>query len=385
MTIETWPIERIKPYPQNARKIPKAAVTIVARSLKEYGWQQPIVVDNEGVIVVGHVRRLGALENGWTEAPVHVATELTPAQCRAYRLADNRSHEEAGWDNSLLGIELAGLADLKFDLSLTGFGEAELGRLLPRTDAEPEAQMDRAEELQAKWKVERGQVWEIGEHRLMCGDSSYSEIIDAFLGAHIPDLVLTDPPYGVDIEYGEFGSDRPADVRALINRFVPLVRRYPVVLLTSGHRNMWAYPPSDWMLVWVHPAGMGRGPWGFNWTNPILAYGKDPYLKAQLGGRQDCLVLAADRQGVEGHPVPKPLKVWTWLMERGSPKRGELVFDGFLGSGTTMVAAQNLGRRCYGMEIEPKYCAVILERMTAMGLKPKLEAHGKERRRKAAG
>jgi ParB-like chromosome segregation protein Spo0J len=151
VTIETWPLDRIKPYPQNARRIPKAAIDAVATSLKEYGWQQPIVVDRDGVIVVGHVRRLGALENGWTEAPVHVATNLTPAQCRAYRLADNRSHEEAGWDKSLLTLELGDLSLLSFDLSLTGFAEAELSRPLPR--AEPEdtaALLEKADELLAQ-------------------------------------------------------------------------------------------------------------------------------------------------------------------------------------------------------------------------------------------
>jgi ParB-like chromosome segregation protein Spo0J len=155
MTIETWPLDRIKPYPQNARRIPKAAVESVAASLKEFGWRQPIVVDRDGVIVVGHVRRLGALQNGWTEAPVHIASNLTPEQTRAYRLMDNRSHEEAGWDKSLLSLELADLSKLNFDLTLSGFAEAELSRLMPR--AEPDdntaALLEKADELLRKWAV----------------------------------------------------------------------------------------------------------------------------------------------------------------------------------------------------------------------------------------
>src|SRR5277367_5073168 len=130
MTVETWPITSIRPYEANARKIPRSAVDKVSTSLKEFGWQQPIVVDKHGVIVVGHVRRLAALQLGWTEAPVHVADKLTPAQIRAYRLIDNRSHQEADWDLELLAPELAELNDLSFDLSSTGFNVHELDVLL---------------------------------------------------------------------------------------------------------------------------------------------------------------------------------------------------------------------------------------------------------------
>jgi ParB-like chromosome segregation protein Spo0J len=125
MLVETWPISRIIPYPKNARKIPQAAIDSVAKSLKEFGWRQPIVVEPSGVIIVGHVRRLGALQNGWAEAPVHVAHGLTPAQIRAYRLMDNRSHEEAMWEPEMLKLELMELRALDLDLGLTGFSEAE--------------------------------------------------------------------------------------------------------------------------------------------------------------------------------------------------------------------------------------------------------------------
>lgn len=127
LAIETWPISRIIPYEANARKIPKSAVDKVALSLREFGWRQPIVVDAAGVIVVGHVRRLGAIQNGWTEAPVHVAHDLTVAQLKAYRLMDNRAHDEASWDKDLLGTELLDLKGLDaFDLKLTGFDSREI-------------------------------------------------------------------------------------------------------------------------------------------------------------------------------------------------------------------------------------------------------------------
>ncbi len=130
MKIEIWSLDRIRPYEKNARKIPKRAVDKVAASLLEFGWQQPIVVDKKGVIVVGHVRRLAALQLGWSEAPVTVADKLTPAHIKAYRLMDNRSHEEATWDLELLAPELADLRALDFDLGLTGFDVHELDTFL---------------------------------------------------------------------------------------------------------------------------------------------------------------------------------------------------------------------------------------------------------------
>ena len=125
---------------------------------------------------------------------------------------------------------------------------------------------------------------------------------------------------------------------------------------------MWSYPKPDWLLGWSHPAPTGRCPWGFTGLHPVLAYGKDPYLARGLGGRSTALILAAGREGQEGHPTPKPVEVWKWFLERGSPAAGELVIDPFLGSGTTLIAAEQLGRICHGIEIEPKYVTTSILR-----------------------
>lgn len=126
LKVETWPLHEIKPYELNARKIPASAVEKIATSLKEFGWRQPMVVDSEGVLIVGHARRLAAVHLGWTHGPVHVARDLSPTQIRAYRLMDNRSHQETEWDIDILSSELSGLSVLDLDLSLTGFSEQEL-------------------------------------------------------------------------------------------------------------------------------------------------------------------------------------------------------------------------------------------------------------------
>jgi site-specific DNA-methyltransferase (adenine-specific) len=368
MKIEVLPLSKLKPYARNPRKIPQKAIDKVAASLLEFGWQQPIVVDKKRVIIVGHTRYLAALQLGWTEAPVHIAAKLTAAQANAYRLADNRTGEETGWNLELLGAEMMELKSMDFNLSLTGFNIGEIGRLLPASAEEPEAQMDRAEELQAKWKVERGQVWEIGKHRLMCGD--FRDATEWISGK--PELLLTDPPYGVGLEYGHEFLDSPENVRDLIKALAAWIPRFKCALITSGHRCLFDYPRPDWILAWIHPAGNGRGPWGFTTFNPVLAYGKDPLLSAGQGSHADSIVMAQDRQGELGHPVIKPIKVWNWLLHRGSAHENDTVVDCFAGSGTTFVAAEQTGRRCAGIEIEPKYCAVILERMTAMGLTPEL-------------
>src|SRR3984957_4555233 len=163
MKIEIRPLSEIYPYPKNARKIPQSAVDKVAASLLAFGWPQPIVVDKEGVIVCGHVRRLGALQLGWTEAPVHVASNLTAAQIRAYRLMDNRSHEETDWDLKLLVPELADLGELSFDLSLTGFDIGELDQFLrPQVD---DATANRAPAVPEAPTSRPGDVWVLGPHR----------------------------------------------------------------------------------------------------------------------------------------------------------------------------------------------------------------------------
>ncbi len=198
MKIEIRPLHEIFPYEKNARKIPQRAVDKVAASLQEFGWQQPIVVDKHGVIIVGHVRRLAALQLGWTEAPVHVAEKLTPAQIRAYRLMDNRSHEEATWDLGLLAPELADLRALDFDLDLTGFNVHELDTLL--RDPMDEERANQAPPLPAVAATRPGDLWLCGEHRVLCGDATSPEAVARLLGERTPRLMVTDPPYGISLD-----------------------------------------------------------------------------------------------------------------------------------------------------------------------------------------
>src|ERR671927_850356 len=170
MKVEVWHLEKLIPYARNPRQIPQIAIDKVARSIQEFGFRQPIVVDTEGVIIVGHVRRLAAQKLGLTKVPVNIATELTNAQVNAYRLADNRTNEEATWDMEALALELANLKLDEFDLDLTGFNVDEIQQLLAE-QTEGLTDEDEAPAVPEFAVTEPGDLWMLGNHRLLCGDS----------------------------------------------------------------------------------------------------------------------------------------------------------------------------------------------------------------------
>jgi DNA modification methylase len=299
---------------------------------------------------------------------------------------DNRWSDRAGYDDRLQLELLSGMdedllaaagydpGDLA-DLERSVLAASDLGGGDTDPDAVPEPPTDPV--------TRPGDLWLLGPHRLICGDCTDPTVHDRLLAGTAVDLVLTDPPYGVGIDYGGIGDYQPFDdtpeyVANLIEGFMPLVRRWPVALITSGRTMLWHYPRPDWLLAWVVPAGSGRGPWGFNTWQPVLVYGKDPYLARGLGGRPDSVTMMATRDpDLEGHPVIKPIEVWKWLMERGSVERGQVVLDPFCGSGTSIIAAHILGRRCMGIELSPSYCDVICRRWQEhTGVAPVLEATG---------
>jgi DNA modification methylase len=399
MRIEIWSLNRIRPYEKNARKIPQRAVDKVAASLQEYGWQQPIVVDKQGVIVVGHVRRLGALQLGWTEAPVHVADNLTPAQIRAYRLMDNRSHQEADWDLDLLGPEIAALSELSFDLSLTGFNVHELDSLLRDPGHE-----ERAEEVPPLPDIavtRRGDLWLLGPHRVLCGDATSAEDVARLLGERQPMLMVTDPPYGIELDSewrdraglnthgpaeasymkkrtaGHTETSISGDTRADWSDAFALVLSLETAyvwhaskftsevlagLLRIGflHHQQIIWNKERTVLTRTHywfqhePCWYVRkknAPW-FGKAGENSTIWSSPSPKFIMGG--------SDEEKFD-HPTQKPLE----LMRRpilNHTKRGEEVYDAFLGSGTTLMAAELTERVCYGLELDPKYCDVIVQR-----------------------
>src|SRR5262245_16417399 len=199
MNVEMRPIDSIRPYENNPRQN-DAGVDAVAASLREFGWRQPIVVDEDGVIIVGHTRYKAALKLGWDEVPVHVAVGLTPAQARAYRIADNQTATLSTWDDEKLPLELAQLQELGFDLDQTGFSADELMRLLDSGTNAGQTDPDAVPEPPDEPSTQPGDLWILGKHRLLCGDSSKSEDVDRLLDKAPIHLVNTDPPYNVKVE-----------------------------------------------------------------------------------------------------------------------------------------------------------------------------------------
>jgi DNA modification methylase len=227
MLIEVWPIDRPKDYPKNARKWSAQAVAKVASSIREYGWRQPVVVDANGVIVIGHLRRAAGKFLGLSEVPVHVARDLTPAQIRGLRLADNRTNQEASWDEDLLALEIAELSGLDFDLSLTGFDVNELDSLL--RDPLDEERAELAPPLPEVAVTRSGDMWLLGNHRVLCEDATSPEMVARLLGDRKPLLMVTDPPYGIELD-SEWRD------RAGLNKHGPAAASY-MKHRTEGHTN----------------------------------------------------------------------------------------------------------------------------------------------------
>ena len=199
MQIEMWLITRVRPYDQNPRNN-DAAVDAVARSIQEFGFRQPIVVDPDGVIIVGHTRYKAALKLGMTEVPVHVAIGLTPAQIKAYRIADNQTSSIADWDFDLLPLEISDLKSLDFNIDLLGFGPDEMARILRDEVQDGQCDPDEVPEPPDAATTQPGDLWILGDHRLLCADSSKPEDLDRLLDGAAIHLVNTDPPYNVKVE-----------------------------------------------------------------------------------------------------------------------------------------------------------------------------------------
>jgi DNA modification methylase len=373
-----WPLKRIKPYAGNPRKRSKHAVEKVASSIREFGWRQPIVVDEAGVILVGHTRRDAAESLGMKSAPVHVATGLSEQQKRAYRIADNRTNEETEWDEDLLSFELKGLDG--FDLSLTGFDEREWNAFLRAGPVDGEDDVPEPGEAVTK----RGDVWELGVHRVLCGDATNGEDVGR-LGCDAL-LMVTDPPYGVSY-------DPEWRVKAAQEGHLAYAASR-IGLVVNDDRTDWS---EAWVLFsgnviycWSPPgsnsieSAMALFRSGFEirnqiiWSKPHFPIGRGDYhyrhepcwytvRKGQRsnwqGDRTQTTIweVALDKNVEGGHSTQKPVE----LSRRpilNHTKPGDSVYDPFLGSGSTLIAAEITNRRCYGLEIEPRYCDVIRAR-----------------------
>ncbi len=418
MHVELRDISAIRPYAGNPRRNDHA-VEAVAASIREFGFRQPIVVDEQGVIVVGSTRYKAALRLGLKQVPVHVATGLTPAQLRAYRIADNRTAEIADWDGDLLAQELAGLQQEQFDLGLLGFPADELLRWLADGPSEGLTDPDEVPAPPDEPTTRPGDLWLLGRHRLLCGDSSQAGDVDRLLGGEPVHLVNTDPPYNVRVEprsnnaiaaglssfqgtthhqaldlarHPQKAQPTQKKLRAkdrpLANDFVSedefgrLLRAWfgnlARVLLPGrcfyvwgGYANCGNYPPVlktaglyfSQAIIWdkQHPVltrkdFMGAHEWCF--------YGWREGAAHQFFGPANATDLwAVQKVNPQGmvHLTEKPVELAARALEYSS-RPGENVLDLFGGSGSTLIAAEQAGRRAFLMELDAPYCDVIVRR-----------------------
>lgn len=353
------------PYARNSRTHSDAQVAKIAASIREFGFLNPIIVDGENGIIAGHGRLMAAQKLGLSEVPVVEAAHLTEAQKRAYVIADNRLALDAGWDNDMLKVELADLKMDGFDLALTGFEFDELGKLL----AEPTEGLtdeDAVPEAPAVPVTVEGDVWVLGRHRLMCGDSTSIDAVERLLNGARADLVFTDPPYNVafngrsgkhdvikndDLPQAEF-EHFIADVCGVIRAVDP--KAYYIWCNWKFYSALQGRLPYKACIVWAKNVfGMGQG---YRHQHEFCLFnGK---IDEVVKNESDLWSVKKDTGYV--HPTQKPVA----LSVRAFGNHVKLlnVLDLFGGSGSTMIGAEQTGRNCFVMELDPKYCDVIIKR-----------------------
>jgi hypothetical protein len=386
MKIELWPIDKVKPYSGNLRKISQAAIDKVVLSIREYGFRQPMVTDPDGVLIVGERRRLAALKMKLEFVPVHVADNLTPEQIRGYRLMDNRSHQDTDWIPDKLRAEIVSLDAAKFPLHFTGFLRREIDELLVDTAAEDNA--NSGPDGSPRVTTRLGELWQCGPHRVLCGDATKPEEVARVLEGSCPLLMASDVPYGVsyDPEWREeAGLGKPVQVGKVANDdrvdWTAAYVLFPGDVIYVWHAGLHAPEVAAHLnnagfeirsqIIWAKPHFvLSRGMYHWQHEPCFLAIRKGQRSRWR-GSRSESTLWSVPslnpfgRRNAEdtatGHGTQKPLE----LMRRpilNHLEPGEIVYDPLLGSGTTLMAAEMYGRVCYGLEIEPKYVDLIVRR-----------------------
>lgn len=405
--VECAPIQSLKPAPRNARTHSKKQINQIAASITEFGFTNPVLIDEGRSILAGHGRVEAAKQLGMTEVPVVRIEHMTPAQKRAYVIADNQLALNAGWDDAILALELGELGDLGFDLTLTGFEMGEIDVLLADpADAQQEDAVPAPESGPAITQL--GDLWQIGPHRLICGDSLEASTYERLMDGEKAQLVLTDPPYNVRIDghvsglgkqsHREFamatGEMTEAEFTAFLKavfghlkafsidgsiHFVFMDWRHMRELLAAGHA---VYAELKNLCVWAKSNG-GMGSLYRSQHELVFVFkagtaahinnvelGKHGRYRTNVWNYAGANAFGATRDDdLAMHPTVKPVDLVKDAILDCS-NRGGIVLDAFAGSGTTLIAAHKAGRKGYGIELDPAYCDVILKRLVAEGLSP---------------
>lgn len=364
-------IDKLIPYAGNSRTHSDDQVNQIAASIKEFGFNNPILVDAEDGIIAGHGRVLAAQKLGMDEVPTICLSHLSDAQRRAYVIADNKLAMNAGWDDDALRAEMDRLKDDNFDISLLGFDDDEMGEIFGDEETEGLTDEDEVPEPPAEPKTIDGDIWLLGNHRLMCGDSTSVDAVEKLMDGEKADAVLTDPPYGIDyggMLKGKGDGNGGADKNGWKSHDAPdwdktrpdesvfnMIRSMSEnIIIWGGNYFADILPPSMGWLIW------DKGQRGFS-----LADGEMAWTSFNNALRIKNYARASANREEKFHPTQKPVEIIEWCIEyldRHSKKDVKVISDSYGGSGTTLIACEKTNRKCRMMELDPKYCDVIITR-----------------------
>jgi DNA modification methylase len=377
------PLGELIPYARNPRTHSDAQLAQIAASIREFGWTNPVLVDGASGIIAGHGRVLAARKLGLERVPVIELAHMSEAQKRAYVLADNQLALNAGWDEELLRLELADLSEVGFDLGLIGFGEGELERLLAGESRTGLIEDDEAPALPEQAITQPGDMWVLGEHRLLCGDATVLADVERVLEGRLADMTFTDPPYNVD--YGSSAKDRlRGNKRTILNddlgsgfeaflhdacaTILAVTKGAVYVCMSSSElhtlQRAFTVAGGKWstFVIWAkHAFTLGRADYQRQYEPVLYGWreGQDHYW---CGARDQGDLWHFDKPARNDlHPTMKPVALVERAV-RNSSKSRDIVLDPFAGSGSTLIACAKAGRQARLIELDPRYCDVIVRR-----------------------
>ena len=384
--IEKWKIDKLIPYARNSRTHSDEQVAQIAASIKEWGWTTPVLVDDTGQIIAGHGRIMAARKLGMSDVPVIVAENWTDAQKRAYVIADNKLALNAGWDNEMLALEFGELEGLGFDLELTGFTLDEIDALKPVELTEGLTDEDEVPDVPADPVTKTGDVWVMGKHRLLCGDSTSLNEVERLMGGAKAGLVFSDPPYGVEFRSNwskRFdvlqNDDKILDIAPVV--WDAMADNTAAFIWTSHHvYPVWRAQFEQFYkqtIVW-HKGGSGmgdlEGQYALDYELALFCAKGSPKFRGSRG--MAVWQVSKDASASYVHPTQKPVALAERAINDFSDKRS-IVLDLFGGSGSTLIACEKTSRHARLMELDPKYCDVIVNRWQDFtGKQATLEATG---------
>lgn len=371
-------VSELIPYVRNARTHSEVQVAQIAASIREFGFLSPILVAEDNTILAGHGRLAAALKLGLKKVPCVKENHLTETQKRAYIIADNKLSLNAGWDNELLAVELSELEGADFNLDLLGFDEAELSSIFDADKDVSDDDFDVEKELEEPCFSKTGDMWTLGKHRVICGDATKLETFKTLLEDTKVNLVVTDPPYNVNYEgsAGKIKNDNMEDdkfYQFLFNSFVNMEQAmaddasiYVFHADTEGLNFRKAFQDAGFYLsgccIWKKPSlVLGRSP--YQWQHEPCLYGwKKKGKHKWYAGRKETSVWEFEKSKKNAdHPTMKPIALLAYPIKNSS-MTNSLVLDPFAGSGSTLIACEQTGRICYAIELDEKYCDVIVKR-----------------------